>query len=120
MSDASKSSPQLPAGDDPAKVAIQGSAAETALAIAAKKVKAPAALANTSGHVELGTAFAVLLKPRGALRATQVVFAEAAPIAAAIAAGDARAASQEDVDLSNPFHYPLPPADAPAAAAPEA
>ncbi len=75
-------------------------------------------LANASGHADPGTAFAVLLKARGERRPTQVVFGPPADVAAAIAAGDARAASQSDVDISAPLHYQLPPADAPEPEAP--
>jgi hypothetical protein len=70
-------------------------------------------LANASGHADAGTAFAVLTQPlerenNRPLTAGHVVSGAPDAIAALIAAGGAFAATQEDVDISAPFHYPLP------------
>lgn len=77
-----------------------------------KAAKPPPAntLAGTTGHVEPDTGWAILINDRAERRSGACVFGPAADIAAAIAAGDARAASQSDIEISAPFHYRLPAA----------
>jgi hypothetical protein len=117
---ASPASLPPPGEASPAEPTTQGAngAVEAAPAPEAPQPAAPAVppmggqkpQANGNGHVEDGTAFAVLTAPRGNLRASQVVFGPAAAIAAVIAAGEARPASDAELEISNPFHYPLPEA----------
>jgi hypothetical protein len=69
----------------------------------------PPALAPDGDEI-VETAFAVLEQPLPPRKATQVVFGPKPAIEALVAAGAARAATRSEVELSHPFHYPLPAA----------
>ena len=54
------------------------------------------------------TAFAVLVGPRGARIAGQVVFGPAADVEALVTSGAAVAATAWQIAVSAPFHFPIP------------
>ena len=56
------------------------------------------------------TAFAVLTAPRGELTAGQVVFGPSDAVDALVASGAAEAATAWQMDVSAPFHFPIPEA----------